>query len=266
MGKGIALEFKKRYPEMYSDYKVLCSTSKIDIGTLWLYRAKDRNILNFPTKKHWRQPSKPEYIEAGLEKFVSSYEHFCITSISFPLLGTGNGGLDWDDVVQPLMEKYLSSLPISIYIHIHHSAVEFIPEHLLPLPQAIPFDILIEDLRQLKGTTLYTLSENNPFIFLGIDNEVLRFIRNSNTYTIPVEHLRMFWGDLNSNKIVVSTDAPGRIAKEHALIFPLLAKTPYIQIINASKDDALLLKQPSRALMLAQVPTDKISERQLSLL
>ncbi len=66
----------------------------LEIGKLWLYEDKTKWILSFPTKDHWRNPSKIEYIELGLKKFVETYEDKGIHSISFPQLGTGNGGLD----------------------------------------------------------------------------------------------------------------------------------------------------------------------------
>lgn len=116
MGKGIALEFKKRYPDMYERYRVLCKSGLITVGKLWIYKTDSKWILNFPTKDHWRYPSKLEYLEAGLKKFVSTYEEKGITSIAFPLLGTLNGGLD-KKVVLDLMCSYLCgiSIPVDIY-------------------------------------------------------------------------------------------------------------------------------------------------------
>ena len=70
MGKGIALTFKSIYPEMFRQYVELCDAGELDIGRLFLYRTSNKLILNFPTKKHWRNPSKLEYIEAGLQTFV----------------------------------------------------------------------------------------------------------------------------------------------------------------------------------------------------
>lgn len=92
-----------------------------------LYYAPDHWILLFPTKEHWRRPSKLEYIEAGLVKFVQTYAEKNITSIAFPRLGCGNGELNWEDV-RPLMEKYLNPLPIDIYIYTGVGK-DHIPEH-----------------------------------------------------------------------------------------------------------------------------------------
>lgn len=116
MGKGIALEFKKRYPEMFDHYKKICDKHNLVIGKLMLWYAPDHWLLLFPTKEHWRNPSKIEYIEKGLMAFVRKYADYNITSIAFPKLGCGNGELSWKDV-RPLMEKYLSDLPIDVYIY-----------------------------------------------------------------------------------------------------------------------------------------------------
>ncbi len=61
MGKGIALAFKQRYPEMYRQYRELCQAGELEVGKLFVYQAGDKIIVNFPTKKHWRSPSRIEY-------------------------------------------------------------------------------------------------------------------------------------------------------------------------------------------------------------
>ena len=113
MGKGVALEFKKRYPENYGDYVKRCARGEVKPGLPYFYQDKDRLILNFPTKDHWRMPSRLSEVEAGLDWFVAHYEENGVTSIAFPPLGCGNGGLDWNDV-GPLMYRKLKGLPIKI--------------------------------------------------------------------------------------------------------------------------------------------------------
>lgn len=119
MGKGIALECKKMYPDMFTKYKQYCEDGSLTVGKLYLYKSDDKWILNFPTKKNWRSKSKIKYLELGLGKFVETYKQKEIESISFPQLGVRNGGLNWDKQVKPLMEKYLADLPIKVYIHIY---------------------------------------------------------------------------------------------------------------------------------------------------
>lgn len=108
MGKGLALEFKNRYPAMFDKYKSFCDKGVFKPGVLWIYKAEDGKwILNFPTKIDWKNPSEMSYIEEGLTKFVEIWKEKGITSIAFPLLGCNNGGLNPDEVI-PLMEKYLN--------------------------------------------------------------------------------------------------------------------------------------------------------------
>ena len=118
MVKGIALVYKLRYPKMFDLYKEYCASKLIGIGKLWLYKGEVNApwVLNFPTKFHWKYPSKMEYIEKGLQKFVDTYKEKGITSIAFPMLGTHNGGLDKNEVLS-LMERYLNKCDISIEIY-----------------------------------------------------------------------------------------------------------------------------------------------------
>ena len=121
MGSGIALEFRLRHPAMFVQYARHCKAKRLDIGKLWIYKPPPseqdkRWTLNFPTKRHWKYPSRKEYLESGLQKFVATYRDQRIESIAFPTLGTANGGLSEDEVI-PLMKSYLKKcdLPIEIY-------------------------------------------------------------------------------------------------------------------------------------------------------
>ena len=118
MGKGIAKTFKSIYPEMYEEYRQRCDSGDLSIGNLFLYRTAHKWVLNFPTKRHWRQASRLADISAGLDTFCQTYADEGITSIAFPQLGCGNGGLDWEGQVRPVMERSLGSLPVDIYIHV----------------------------------------------------------------------------------------------------------------------------------------------------
>lgn len=116
MGKGLALEVRRRFPPVYVKYRAACERGQVDIGKLQLVKTPTLWVLNFPTKRHWQGPSKVSYIEKGLKKLISTYKRRRITSIAFPALGCGSGGLKWEDV-RPTMEKYLSKLRgIDIYI------------------------------------------------------------------------------------------------------------------------------------------------------
>jgi O-acetyl-ADP-ribose deacetylase (regulator of RNase III) len=124
MGRGLALAFKQRYPEMFAVYQQDCKTGRLRIGRPTLYRDSTPWILNFPTKDDWCVPSKLEYIDAGLRYFVDNYKQANITSLAFPKLGILNGKLSWDDV-GPLMAKYLDMLDIDVSIYITEEDREY---------------------------------------------------------------------------------------------------------------------------------------------
>jgi hypothetical protein len=145
---------------MFAAYQRLCEEKQLTVGTLWLYRTPHKWILNFPTKQHWRHPSKPEYIEAGLQKFVANYARMGITSIAFPRLGCGNGELDWETQVQPLMVRHLDSLPIDVFVY-RGGPQSVVPEHrdelrirawLRSEPRTLAFEEMMTDLRAALGT------------------------------------------------------------------------------------------------------------------
>ena len=124
MGKGLALAFKERFPDMFLVYQQDCKAGRLRIGKITIYKKSTPWILNFPTKNHWRYPSKLEYLEKGLEFLVAHYKKVGITSIAFPKLGAQNGKLSWD-AVGPLMAKYLSQLDIDVYIYIAEGDREY---------------------------------------------------------------------------------------------------------------------------------------------
>lgn len=119
MGAGLALAFRQRYPAMFAEYRRMCLRGRLRPGALHIWRGPEKTIVNLPTKADWRLPSRLEYIEAGLAAFSATWREYGISSVSFPRLGCGRGGLDWESQVRPLMERYLCDLPISVLIHLY---------------------------------------------------------------------------------------------------------------------------------------------------
>ena len=118
MGAGLARQFKSRYPEMYRNYRLMCETGLIRAGNLWIWHPDEgQSILCFPTKRHWRNPSRIEDIEAGLRQLARFHAGLGIESLALPALGCGLGGLHLSQVL-PLMERYLDPLPIDVYLHL----------------------------------------------------------------------------------------------------------------------------------------------------
>ena len=113
MGKGIALMFKEAFPANFRAYEDACKQKEVKIGKMFVTENRTfsgpRWIINFPTKKHWRQPSKLEWIIEGLGDLRRFIQEHQIRSIALPPLGAGNGGLDWSEV-RPEVERILGDL------------------------------------------------------------------------------------------------------------------------------------------------------------
>jgi O-acetyl-ADP-ribose deacetylase (regulator of RNase III)/uncharacterized protein YwgA len=117
MGKGVALKFKERFPAMFEDYARRCERKAVKLGEPYLYEIETGpKILNFPTKNHWRSPSRLDDIERGLEYLAAHHQDWNISSIAMPPLGCGNGGLEWSEV-GPLIYRKLRGLPIDIEVY-----------------------------------------------------------------------------------------------------------------------------------------------------
>ena len=112
MGKGLALQFKKAFPENFKSYDQACKAGEIAPGKMHVVKrlTSPRFIINFPTKKHWRHPAKLEYIRDGLHDMVKQSKALGLESIAIPPLGCGNGGLSWSDV-KPLIVAASELLP-----------------------------------------------------------------------------------------------------------------------------------------------------------
>lgn len=114
MGKGIALQFRSAYPEMFKDYRRAVKAGEVEIGRMHVWETGlltgPRFVINFPTKRHWRGGSELAWIEAGLKDLVRTIEERRISSIAVPPLGCSNGGLDWH-VVEPKISEALDQLP-----------------------------------------------------------------------------------------------------------------------------------------------------------
>jgi O-acetyl-ADP-ribose deacetylase (regulator of RNase III)/uncharacterized protein YwgA len=124
MGKGIALEFKKRFPAMYNDYRSRCERGEVHLGEPYLYKGTVTPwILNFPTKDHWRSVARIQDIESGLRHVLLNYKKWGITSIAFPPLGTGLGQLEWR-IIGPVLYKHISQMAIPVEFYAPYGTKE----------------------------------------------------------------------------------------------------------------------------------------------
>jgi len=240
MGKGLAAEFKRRYPDMFEKYKHFCQHDMFDIGQLWLWKSTDQWVLNFPTKKHWRNPSKIEYIEAGLKNFTATYEQRGITEIAFPRLGCGNGGLEWS-VVGPLMEHYLGRLPIQIYVHDYNVDIGA-PEHIHADNNdndLRSFDVFMQHIEEAvtsSGESLETFSNRSKFSAAIDENENVVFFSSGGRKTVSKDDVLELWHLLIRGPVTRKRLAgPARDAAYY--LFPLLSHLPSIRPFQIGSED-----------------------------
>jgi O-acetyl-ADP-ribose deacetylase (regulator of RNase III)/uncharacterized protein YwgA len=132
MGKGIALEFKNRFPDMHEDYLERCKRGEVKPGLPYLYRTLlPPHIINFPTKDHWKSVSKISDIERGLEYLLAHYREWGVQSLAIPPLGCGNGQLEWRSV-GPLIYRFAKQMdiPVEMYAPYGASPRELTPQFL----------------------------------------------------------------------------------------------------------------------------------------
>jgi len=121
MGKGIALQFKKAFPENFKAYQRACKVGKVKPGNMFSFETdtmtNPKYIINFPTKRHWREKSRVQYIEAGLDALVKDVESLGIQSIAVPPLGAGYGGLDWPIIRPMIEEKFADTSAVRVLLY-----------------------------------------------------------------------------------------------------------------------------------------------------
>ncbi|MDO4319957.1 MAG: macro domain-containing protein [Bacteroidales bacterium] len=116
MGKGIAVSFRDKYPEMYLEYKQLCKKNMFRPGDVFDYNYADGHIYNLGTQLTWRTPAKIEYIENALIQMLELASRDNVTAIALPAIGAGLGGLKWDDV-KSIIEKVSNNYPdVNLYV------------------------------------------------------------------------------------------------------------------------------------------------------
>jgi appr-1-p processing domain protein len=210
MGKGIALEFKNRYPQMFEKYKIACEKKMLTIGKLMLVSAPDHMLLLFPTKENWRYPSKLSYIEQGLKRFCDYYAQRGITSVAFPKLGCGNGELNWDEV-RPLMEQYLRNLPIDVYVYLNKGKSEY-PEHKHPKEMQewlrknakdLSFFGVLDDVRNQCTLMPYEFTINSEKVKVKYYNESLQFEYKGQIVSLTVQEFFTAWDDIRNRALFI---------------------------------------------------------------
>ena len=200
MGRGIALQFKNAWPENFKAYAAACTRQEVQPGRMFVFETgqltNPRFIVNFPTKRHWRGASRMEDIESGLTALVAEIQARGIRSIAVPPLGSGLGGLDWEEV-RPLIEKHLAPVEgLSVRIYEPKGAPQADKMHRSrEVPTMTPGRAALVELvsRYMKGLldpTITLLEVHKLMYFMQVAGEPLRLKYIKGPYGPYAENLR----------------------------------------------------------------------------
>lgn len=172
MGKGIALQFKKAFPNNFKAYYEACKKKELQVGKMFVTYDSNLNtgqklIINFPTKEDWRKSSEYSFIEEGLNDLVNVIDEYNIKSIAIPPLGAGNGGLVWEQVKRMINDK-LSSLDIEVIVY---EPTTYIAEQLKKER------VKLTDARALLLYMLYDLVRNGEYVSEFSSEKVCYFMQ-----------------------------------------------------------------------------------------
>lgn len=200
MGRGVALQFRRAFPQNYEAYKRACERNEVQIGKMFCVELPisdiPRVIINFPTKRHWREPSKLAYIEAGLVDLVRVINELDIRSIALPPLGCGLGGLDWSEV-RPRIEDALTSIEgLEIVLFEPTEAVE--PKAIVNRTEppamtpgsAVVLTLMGRYLAGLMDPTVTLLEIHKLMYFMQSAGQPLRLVFSKGHYGPYAENLR----------------------------------------------------------------------------
>jgi len=172
MGKGLALQFKKEFPQNYKIYHQACKDKSFTIGNLIVTEEESllygkKTIIDLPTKTDWRKPSEYSYIEIGLERLASLIQERNIKSIAIPSLGTGHGGLDWNQV-RTIIERILKDVNSEIQVYLPNAIIkESMKEERAKLTPA----------RAMLLAVLFDLVKNGEFVSEFAAEKVAYFLQ-----------------------------------------------------------------------------------------
>jgi O-acetyl-ADP-ribose deacetylase (regulator of RNase III) len=172
MGKGIALEFRLRYPKMFKEYQQVCERGELKPGQIFPYPERETWILNFAIKNDWKQPSKIEWIENCLKEFPKIYQDIGIKSVAFPWMGAMNGGIPVEKIKE-ITRKYLSNLT-DIDIEVY----DFDPDASDPLFEKL------NDIAKMQSLDVEKLSKRSEIQHSYME-KIIKTIKEKNIKSLP---------------------------------------------------------------------------------
>lgn len=247
MGRGIALQFRRAFPENFKVYERTCKHGEMKPGEMLIYATGQltgpKYIVNFPTKRHWRGKSRIEDIDAGLSALVADVQRLCIGSIAIPPLGCGLGGLDWSEV-RPRIERAFAPLQdVQVLIYEPAGAPEAaertvssdVPK--MTPGRAVLVALMDRYLRGLMEPWVTLLEVHKLMYFTQVAGQPLRLKFKEAPYGPYAENLRHVLTDIEGHLITGYADGGDRPDKQLVLV-PRAAEDS--RRFLAQHEDALL--------------------------
>ncbi len=192
MGKGIALQFKERFPENYKAYVAAVKRGEVVVGSMLVTTLNRmdqlRYLINFPTKQHWKSPSKLDFIQEGLRDLRRTLLDLEIRSVALPPLGCGNGGLDWA-MVKPMIEAALSDLDVDIQVYEPSAAVLTRLEN-----EAAPKPVKLTPPRAMMLSLLYHYRQLGEYASEFAAEKLMYFLQRVGEPQLQLNFQKHFYG------------------------------------------------------------------------
>lgn len=259
MSSGVSAEFKRFFPDAFSRYRSFCEAGQIEPGRLFFYHADFRTILHFPIKRHWRTAASAEIVESGLQKLAAVWTDQNIHALAIPRFAEGE--LDWDTVIQPMLEIYLGPMPIPVYLH-HQSmpdtrrSIKRLDQLLNLPPQRLPFDRVWKDLGRIvrRASSQFATEDKRAFTVAFQDGTRYRRLvvtpDGEASFSIGAPSLAELWDILQSAQILLPAQFPSGLETAAPYLMPLFAKVEYVRVVRGAMGDAAV----SAALQLISPP------------
>ena len=228
MGRGIALQFKQHFPANFAAYAAACAQEQVQPGRMFIYETGTMTyphyVINFPTKRHWRGKSRIEDIEAGLYDLVDEIRSRGIRSIAIPPLGSGLGGLAWEQV-KAILENMLADLPdVDILIYEPLEAGTAVAPNLSrDVPKMTPgratlVGLMDRYLAALLDPFITLLEVHKLMYFLQEAHEPLRLQYVKGPYGPYAENLRHVFNAIEGHLITGYSDGGDAPQKQLSLV------------------------------------------------
>ncbi|SUS07958.1 Appr-1-p processing protein [Candidatus Defluviicoccus seviourii] len=228
MGRGVALQFRKAFPENYAAYKAVCERKELRPGRMFVFEAgqltNPRYIINFPTKDHWKGKSRLTDIDAGLVALVDEVRRLGIRSIAIPPLGCGLGGLEWSDV-RPRIERAFGELP-EVEVLLYEPAGAPMPAEMakadvaprMTVGRAALLGLMNRYLAALMDPFVSLLEIHKLMYFMQEEGEPLRLRFTKAVYGPYAENLRHVLSEIEGHFIQGYADAGDAPDKQIELV------------------------------------------------